>query len=99
MPILILAFTALLYLAYHGLCYFYASYQLEEALICMTEVQQRPSCERELRKSLTASLLFHENLRVQLNADESKISGKIEIGLAQKLSLEKKLKLPLEKNL
>lgn len=98
-PVLILALTALLYLSYHGLCYFYASYHLEEALICMTESRQRPACERELRQGIMASLLFHENVRVRLESSPDKITGRVEIDLKQKLNLEKNLKLPLEKNL
>jgi hypothetical protein len=99
MPVLIVAFTALLYLAYHGLCYFYASYQLEEAMVCMTETSHRSSCERELRKNINGPLLFHEKAWISLQASQDKISGKIELGLMQKLSIEKNLKLPLEKNL
>ena len=99
LPILTLAFSLLLYLAYHGLCYFHASYRLEEALICMTDSRQKTLCERELRQGLLSTLLFREKVQIQLQSSSNRITGRIEIALAQKLRIEKNLLLPLEKNL
>lgn len=98
-PLLSIGFALVLYLSYHGLVYFYASYNLEEALICATQENQRPLCERGLQRRIRSVLIFNENAQISLSVGRDLVSGRVEIPLYERIRMEKTLRRSLEKNL
>lgn len=103
LPVMMVALSSLMLLIYWGGVNFYASYRLEEALLCAASPGRSYSCESQLKSALSSVLLFHESFEAHIAKSSTQVRGLVQIHVhgfkSQSLQQEQILKLPLEKNL
>lgn len=92
LPLLLATGTALAFLFYRTLIFYYADHQLHEALICAESVQVS-TCKNHLEKSLQKLVLKNTRLSVRLNKSFSGSTGRIEIALQPEIQISKELRL------
>lgn len=91
LPLLIFVVSAFILLIYRGIIFYFADYQLHEALLC-TESSPVQQCENELTKRLQPLLLGNTHSKITLVKGFRVTSGEILIDLKPPMQLEKKLK-------
>lgn len=92
LPLLLATGTALAFLFYRTLIFYYADHQLHEALICAESVQVS-TCRNHLEKSLQKLVLKNTRLSVRLNKSFSGSTGRVEIALQPEIQISKELRL------
>ncbi|MNL40939.1 hypothetical protein D3C87_1633200 [compost metagenome] len=102
LPLVFLFFLLLGLLGLRAFLFYYADFQLYEAMIC-TQHTSRSQCEMQLRSSLQRVLFSPKVETITLRTSSKQVQGKIQIRFASVLGtslsemvLEKKLKLPLQ---
>jgi hypothetical protein len=108
LPILVLAFAAILLLAYRGLVFYSVDTQLHEALICLDDESAR-TCIAELEKSIRPLLVFKIPFSVELRRSGSSAYGEVRIDFTNltrskstdhlwnpPMILQKKMSFPLQ---
>lgn len=78
LPLLILAFSAILLLGYRGLVFYSADTQLHEALICLDDASVA-TCKTELQAQIRRLILFKIPFSVELRKAGSHASGEVRI--------------------
>ncbi|MFV8257509.1 hypothetical protein ACNQKP_06880 [Bdellovibrio bacteriovorus] len=92
LPLLLATGTALAFLFYRTLIFYYADHQLHEALICAESVQVS-TCRNHLEKSLQKLVLKNTRLSVRLNKSFLGSTGRVEIALQPEIQISKELRL------
>ena len=92
LPLLLATGTALAFLFYRTLVFYYADHQLHEALICAESVQVS-TCKNHLEKNLQKLMFKNTRLNVRLNKSLSGSTGRIEIALQPEIQISKELRL------
>jgi len=78
LPLLILAFSAILLLGYRGLVFYSVDTQLHEALICLDD-DSPFTCRTRLEKSIRPLLVFKIPFSVELRRSGSQARGEVRI--------------------
>ena len=78
LPLLILAFAAILLLSYRGLIFYSVDTQLHEALICLDD-DTVSTCKGHLHKSIRRLIVFNMPFSVELRRAGSQASGEVRI--------------------
>lgn len=78
LPLLILAFSAILLLSYRGLVFYSVDTQLHEALICLDD-DSSFDCRTQLEKSIRPLLVFKIPFSVELRRSGSLARGEVRI--------------------
>jgi hypothetical protein len=78
LPLLILAFSAILLLAYRGLVFYSVDTQLHEALICLDD-ESVSACRSELQTRIKPLLVFKIPFSVELRRSGSLARGEVRI--------------------
>jgi hypothetical protein len=78
LPLLILAFSAILLLGYRGLVFYSVDTQLHEALICLDD-QSTSACRADLEKHIRPLLVFKIPFSVELRRSGSSARGEVRI--------------------
>lgn len=78
LPLLILAFAAILLLSYRGLIFYSVDTQLHEALICLDD-DTVSTCKVHLHKSIRRLIVFNMPFSVELRRAGSQASGEVRI--------------------
>lgn len=92
LPLLLATGTALAFLFYRTLIFYYADHQLHEALICAESVQVS-TCKNHLETNLQKLVLKNTRLNIRLNKSLSGSTGRIEIALQPAIDISKELRL------
>lgn len=106
LPILMLTLTALSFICYRTVIYFYADFYLHEALLCANERSEK-KCSLQLEKQLSKILFTkkssQKSLQINIKKTSASINGHIEIHFSQlpfkfnmPIVLEKKVLLQLK---
>ncbi|MGZ3775516.1 MAG: hypothetical protein ACXVCY_16470 [Pseudobdellovibrionaceae bacterium] len=90
LPLLVLTTTAFIFLIYRAMVFYFADYQLHEALIC-TKSLSLASCKQELNDRLNKILITNPKTSISLTQQHSFIKGEILIELHPSLFIEKKV--------
>ncbi len=96
-----LSFSLILMISYRGLVYFAARHSVNDLLLCMSSIKTQNICEFDFRKKTTSFLLFKESssLKIEKNEKEILISFQVQAPGTPAMLLERKLLLPMERNL
>ena len=78
LPLLILAFSAILLLGYRGLLFYSVDTQLHEALICLDD-ESAWTCKTQLEKQIRSLLVFKIPFSVELRRSGSSARGEVRI--------------------
>lgn len=78
LPLLILAFSAILLLGYRGLVFYSADTQLHEALICLDDASVA-HCKGQLQSQVRQLIIFKIPFSVELRRAGSQASGEVRI--------------------
>lgn len=78
LPLLILAFSAILLLGYRGLVFYSVDTQLHEALICLDD-DNVSACRADLEKRIQPLLVFKIPFSVELRRSGSSARGEVRI--------------------
>lgn len=100
-PIILLVFFGVVFLSFRGFLYYYADFQLYEAMIC-TEHSPARSCQSALEKKIRSILIWGKLEKVSLQNNSYEIKGQLVFSFHKKtfahspqLELRKRLSLPL----
>ncbi|WP_374075385.1 TadE/TadG family type IV pilus assembly protein [Bdellovibrio bacteriovorus] len=91
LPLLIVVITAFTLLLYRGMVFYFADYNLHEALIC-AESSPLISCERELKNRLANVLITNVHYEVHLRKSGRSFQGTLSVDFNPPLKLEQTLK-------
>lgn len=91
LPLLIVVITSFTLLLYRGMVFYFADYNLHEALIC-AESSSLTSCERELKNRLAKVLITNVRSEVRLKKSGRNFQGTLSIDFNPPLKLEQTLK-------
>lgn len=91
LPLLITVITAFTLLLYRGMVFYFADYNLHEALIC-TESSSISVCERELQQRLKKVLITRVSSEVHLRKQGRSTHGSISVEFNPRMILEQTLK-------
>lgn len=101
LPLVILSVSAILFICYRGVLYFYADFYLHEALICTDDNSDR-ACSQELEGKLNAVLIGEEKSTVRVRRNFNEAQGRLEIhfpfiasNFGPPLVIEKRLSFPI----
>lgn len=91
LPLVLLVSSAFIFAIYRGIVFYFADYQLHEALLC-TESLSPNTCKEELHNRLNKILITKPATKIYLNRNRSATTGQILIDLNPPLQIEQKLK-------
>ncbi|MNL05548.1 hypothetical protein D3C87_1261540 [compost metagenome] len=100
LPLLILAFSAILLLGYRGLVFYSVDTQLHEALICLDD-ETASACRANLEKRIRPLLVFKIPFSVELRRSGSLARGEVRIDFrnlmkrSSPMILRKEMSFPL----
>ena len=100
LPLLILAFSAILLLGYRGLVFYSVDTQLHEALICLDD-DKVSACRAGLEKRISLLLVFKIPFSVELRRSGSSARGEVRIDFTSLMKrsppmiIRKELSFPL----
>lgn len=94
-------FIGLMGLFYRCIVYFTARYHLNSLLLCLASLTPPQLCEIQFQKKVQSLFIFKESshLRVKNLLNEIQVSFQVEPRGTPSLLLERKLLLPLKRNL
>ncbi|HWU43774.1 MAG TPA: hypothetical protein VN132_10060 [Bdellovibrio sp.] len=101
LPLVILAVSFIFLLCYRAVVFYYADFQLHEALICVDE-KSSAHCENELKKSLKKILLARADCEAVVRRQDHTVRGFLKIHFplleyfGSPLMIEKQLTFPLK---
>lgn len=90
LPLMMLVGSALALLLYRSMVYYFADYQLHEALIC-TQDSAASLCKNELQNRLKKFLWNRLKFEVQLSKTHLQAQGRVVIELQPPLQIEQSL--------
>lgn len=90
LPVLITAFMAFGMILHRGLIYYWADYQLHEALLCR-QLESPSVCQNRLEQSLKYLLLPGSRLSVSLSRAHGQVEVSFHSQLNPKLRIEKQI--------
>lgn len=91
LPLLILVGTGFIFSIYRGMVFYFADYQLHEALVC-TESFPLNTCKEELKNRLHSILITKPRANISVVKGGSYTTGRIFIEMRPPLQLEQKIK-------
>lgn len=91
LPLVLLVGSAFILMIYRGMVFYFADYQLHEALLCTESVPPK-TCKDELQNRLNKILITKPTTRISLNKNRGNTTGQISINLRPPLHIEQKLK-------
>nr|WP_295900185.1 hypothetical protein [uncultured Bdellovibrio sp.] len=93
LPLLVVVGTVFTLLLYRGMVFYFADYNLHEALIC-GQSSHLSSCEQELRNRISKVLIINIRSDIRISKRGKDLQGKISIDFTPPLEIEKTLKGP-----
>ncbi|MDG0815459.1 hypothetical protein [Bdellovibrio svalbardensis] len=101
LPLVILAFSSILFLCYRSVVYYCADFYLHEALLCADD-GKIGDCESILHQQISKILLTQNEKNISVSRSGNKVQGRLEIrfpfiakNFGPPLVIEKQLRLPL----
>lgn len=91
LPLALLVSSAFVLAIYRGMVFYFADYQLHEALLCAESFSPK-MCKQELHNRLNKILITKPTTKISLNRNRSVTTGQISIDLNPPLQIEQKLK-------
>ena len=97
----LIAFTVMLMMGYRGLVYFTARHSVNDLLFCLSSMQSQRTCESEFKGKIKSFLIFKEtsNLKIEKNSQQIFVAFQVQSPGTPPMLLERKLLLPIERNL
>ncbi len=98
LPLLVIAFSAMLILTYRGALYYFADHQAHEAIICLDDDSVQ-NCRGRYERSFKKVIFLGLRYKVKLSRNSQQGQAFFEVDLKPPLKIEKSISFPLTKNL
>lgn len=89
LPVIVAITMTMATISYRASVYFWADYQLHEAIICLDSLSIK-ACEQDLNSKIKKVLLFQEEIKIKLKNPRNYSAGEVQLALKPPISLKQK---------